>query len=153
MVSFAELQFAGFWMAMATFLGIWCGHVGVRWLEAHSRNVWLPAIVLMAVGLALNIYSLFAPTFIISGVSSIFGITVIWDGVEMFRQQRRVKHGHSPANPDNPRHAAYLAAGGATTEELLDRDPQGVPIAQDEDVSHTTPPHVASKKHKAEVKA
>ena len=127
---FAELQFAGFWMAVATFVGIWSGHVGVRWLEAHSPHVVPPALILFAIGLALNIYSLFAPTFVLAGVTSIYGITVIWDGVEMFRQQRRVQHGHSPANPNNPRHAAYLKAGIATTAEFLDRDPQGIPVSE-----------------------
>jgi len=148
---FSELQFAGFWMAVATFLGIWSGHVGVRWLEARSPNVQLPALILMATGLALNIYSLFAPTFIISGVTSIFGITVIWDGIEMFRQQQRVKKGHSPANPHNPRHAAYLAAGTATTEELLDRDPQGFPLSEIDLEAHRKAP-LGNTNTKAEVK-
>lgn len=121
------LQFAGFWMAMVTFLGIWCGHVGVRWLEAHSPNIWPPIVVLALSGVALNVFSLFAPNLTLAGVSSIIGITLIWDALEVYRQQRRVLKKHAPANPNNPRHAGYLAAGKATTEDLLDREPQGVP--------------------------
>ncbi len=121
------LQFAGFWMATVTFLGIWCGHVGVRWLEAHSPNIWLPIVVLTSSGVALNVFSLFAPNLTLAGVSSIIGITLMWDALEVYRQQRRVLKKHAPANPHNPRHAAYLAAGKATTEDLLDREPQGVP--------------------------
>lgn len=128
MVFLSELQFAGFWMAVATFFGIWIGHVGVRWLEAQSTSIWPPTIVLLISGLALNIYSLFAPSLTIAGMASIFGITLVWDSIEMWRQQRRVQKGHSPANPANPRHARYLAAGNATTDELLSRDPQGSPV-------------------------
>lgn len=127
------LQFAGFWMALATFVGIWWGHVGVRWLEAHSPRIWPPTLALLACGIALNLYSLFAPNLTLSGVSSIIGITLLWDALEMHRQQKRVLKGHAPANPNNPRHAAYLTAGKGTTEDLLDREPQGSPV------SHTMP--------------
>lgn len=122
------LQLAGFWMALATFLGIWWGHVGVRWLERNVTRVEPAAGVLAAAGIGLNLYSLFAPSLTIAGVCSIIGITLLWDAYELFRQQRRVIKGHAPANPNNPRHAAYLAAGGhATTEDLLDREPTGRP--------------------------
>lgn len=124
-------------MALATFVGIWWGHVGVRWLEARSPNIWPPTIALLLGGIGLNIYSLFAPSLAVAGVSSIIGITLIWDALEMYRQQKRVIEGHAPANPNNPRHAAYLAAGGhATVEDALDREPQGRPV--------TPRPHVRS---------
>ena len=120
------LEFTGFWMALVTFLSIWCGHVGVRWLEAHSPNIRPPIIILLVSGIALNGYALFAPNLTLSGVSSIIGITLMWDALEMYRQQGRVLK----ANPNNPRHAAYLAAGKAITEDLLDREPQGSPVEQ-----------------------
>jgi hypothetical protein len=123
------MQLAGFWMAIATFLGIWWGHVGVRLLERKLTRVEPAAIALVAAGLGLNLYSLFAPNLTIAGVCSIIGITLLWDAYELFRQQKRVIKGHAPANPANPRHAAYLAAGGhATTEDLLDREPVGRPL-------------------------
>lgn len=123
------LQLAGLWMALATFLGIWWGHVGVRWLEAHSPRIGPPAAVLIAAGLGLNLYSLFAPSLTVAGVASIAGITLLWDAFELFRQQQRVKKGHAPANPANPRHAAYLAGGPpVTTEDALDREPTGRPL-------------------------
>jgi hypothetical protein len=116
-------------MALATFLGIWWGHVGVRWLEARSPRVGPPAALLIVLGLGLNLYSLFAPSLTVAGVCSIVGITLLWDAFELHRQQKRVQHGHAPANPANPRHAAYLAAGGpVTTEDLLDREPTGRPL-------------------------
>jgi hypothetical protein len=122
------MQLAGFWMAVATFLGIWWGHVGVRLLERNLTRVEPAAFALAAAGFGLNLYSLFAPNLTIAGVCSIIGITLLWDAYELFRQQKRVIKGHAPANPANPRHAAYLAAGGhATTEDLLDREPTGRP--------------------------
>ncbi len=127
-------------MALATFLGIWWGHVGVRWLEAHSPNIWPPVVVLLVLGIALNGYSLIAPNLTLAGVSSIIGITLLWDALEMYRQQKRVMKGHAPANPANPRHAAYLAAGGhATTDDLLDREPQGYPVNAGRPHSSATP--------------
>ncbi len=119
------LQLTGLWMAVATFLGIWWGHVGVRWLEAHSPDIRPPALILIVLGIALQIVSLFASNLTLSGVASIIGITLLWDAFELYRQQKRVIHGHAPANPRNPRHAAYLAATNsqATTEDLLEREP------------------------------
>lgn len=123
------MQLAGFWMALATFLGIWWGHVGVRWLEAKSVRIGPPAAVLIVLGLGLNAYSLVAPNLTLAGVSSIIGITLLWDAFELFRQQKRVVKGHAPANPNNPRHAHILATSPhATLEDLLDREPQGRPI-------------------------
>lgn len=124
-----SLQFAGLLMALATFLSIWWGHIGVRWLEAHSANIWPPTVALIVVGVALNVYSIFAPNLIVSGISSIIGITLIWDGWEMIRQTQRIRKMHAPVNVNNPRHAALLAAGKATTTDLLKREPQGYPVA------------------------
>jgi len=55
----------------------------------------------------------------------ILGITLLWDAFEIYRQQNRVKHGHAPANPNNPRHARFLADPHfhATTEDLLKCEP------------------------------
>lgn len=122
------LELTGVWVALATFLGIWWGHVGVRWLEAHSVRIGPPAALLVAAGLGLNIYGLFSPNLAVAAVCSIIGITLLWDAFELYRQAKRVQKGHAPANPANPRHAAYLAAGGpVTTDDLLDREPQGRP--------------------------
>ncbi len=133
-------QLAGLWMAIATFLGIWWGHVGVRWLEAHSVRVGPPAAVLSVLGIALNLYALVAPDLTLAGVSSIVGITLLWDAFELVRQAKRVRKGHAPANPANPRHAAYLAAGGpATTVDLLDREPSESPVGHGHYEGQTLP--------------
>ncbi|NJP06980.1 MAG: DUF4491 family protein [Chloroflexaceae bacterium] len=122
------LEWSGFCMALATFLGIWSGHVGVRWIEAHSVRIVLPIVLFMIGGIGLNLYSLFAPNLVLAGVSSILGITFIWDAAEICRQQKRVRLGHAPANPNNPRHAAFLQHGSATCDDLLDREPTGQPV-------------------------
>lgn len=117
-------QTAGIAMATATFVGIWWGHVGVRWVERHSARIGPPMLALILAGAALNGYALITPSLTLGGVCSIIGITLFWDAFELYRQQRRVLKGHAPANPHNPRHAAYLADGGrATTVDLLDREP------------------------------
>lgn len=122
-------EFAGIWMALATFLGIWWGHVGVRWLEANSADIRPPAAVLIICGLCLNGYALVAQSLTVAGVCSIIGITLLWDAFELYRQVRRVQKGHAPANLANPRHVAYLSAGGkATTKDLLNREPTGSPL-------------------------
>ncbi|MEF3275500.1 MAG: DUF4491 family protein [Chloroflexus sp.] len=117
------LQMSGLWLALATFLSIWWGHVGVRWLEAHSADIRPPMIVLIIAGLILNLAALFAPNVTVGGVCSVVGISLWWDAFELVRQDRRVRHGHAPANPNNPRHARYLAEGKATIHDPLDREP------------------------------
>jgi hypothetical protein len=118
-------QLAGVWMGLATFLGIWWGHVGVRWIEANSVRIGPPALLLVLGGLGLNGLALFTAEVTPAGIFSIIGITLLWDAFELYRQQKRVQKGHAPANPRNPRHAAYLAGGNpVTTSNLLDREPR-----------------------------
>lgn len=96
------LQTSGLWLALATFLSIWWGHVGVRWLEAKSADIRPPMVALIIAGLILNLAALFAPNVTIGGVCSVVGIALWWDAFELVRQDRRVRHGHAPANPNNP---------------------------------------------------
>ena len=57
----------------------------------------------------------------------ILGVTLLWDSFEFYRQQKRIKHGHAPANPKNPRHSKILAEyPGATIVDWLDRNPRGM---------------------------
>lgn len=125
------LQFSGLVLALATFMSIWLGHVGVRWLEAQSVRLEPPMIGLILAGTVLNVISFVMPNLSVAGVCSIVGITLLWDAFELVRQQKRVTKGHAPANLHNPRHAAILAAHpAATTEHVLDREPLGRPVAQ-----------------------
>ena len=119
--------------AAATFFGIWLGHVGVRKIEATSTRLWLPVLSALALGAALEIGALWSPSPYLSGALGIVGTTLLWDAFEFRRQHNRVKRGHSPANPYNPRHARLLAENrSATTWNWLRRDPVGRPVSADE---------------------
>ncbi|WP_322487554.1 DUF4491 family protein [Chloroflexus sp.] len=132
------LQTSGLWLALATFLSIWWGHVGVRWLEAKSADIRPPMVVLIIAGHILNVAALFAPNVTIGGVCSVVGIALWWDAFELVRQDRRVRHGHAPANPNNPRHARYLAEGKATLHDPLDREPSD-PFVDAHPTAHRKP--------------
>ncbi len=112
--------------AVAAFCSIWFGHVSVRKIEYRSRTLWLPVGLFVLVGAALEWASLMAHTLEASAALGIVGITLLWDALELVRQQRRVRKGHAPANPRNPRHAAFLAEPGsrATTANPLKREPE-----------------------------
>ncbi|HUF37621.1 MAG TPA: DUF4491 family protein [Anaerolineales bacterium] len=112
--------------ALGAFFGIWFGHVAVRKIEFIARDIRIPALVALAAGLALEAASLAAGNRAVSALFGILGVTLLWDALEFWRQQNRVKHGHAPANPDNPRHARILAEyPEATTYDWLDRSPRG----------------------------
>lgn len=143
------LQLTGFWLALVTFLTIWWGHVGVRKLEAHLTNVRPAMTILVVLGLALNIASLFTPSVALSGSACIIGITLMWDAFELHRQQKRIQKGHAPLNLKNPRHAAYYAEGKGTLVDLLGRDPTGQPPA----AAHAPLAHDAADYHEAGAKA
>lgn len=123
------LNWIGLAAAAATFFGIWFGHVGVRKVEAASSTIWLPTVIALALGLALEVGALLTQNLYLSGALGIVGMTVLWDALEFSRQHKRIAHGHAPANPNNPRHARLLAEGkSATTLNWLDRNPAGHPI-------------------------
>lgn len=128
-----NLAWIGLIAALATFLGIWLGHVTVRKIEFVSPTVWLPSLVALSLGISLEAAAILKENLHISAAYGILGFTLLWDALEFWRQHRRVEKGHAPANPDNPRHARMLAAGGKTTTfDWLDRDPIGRQISPEE---------------------
>jgi hypothetical protein len=134
-----ELNTIGFVAAASTFLGVWFGHVAVRRIEAISRTIWLPTALFTMAGLALEIFSLSTSHLLLSTASGILGFTFLWDALEFTRQQNRIKKGHAPTNPDNPRHARLMREfPSATTLDLLKRDPVGKPVTPTEAVQLVT---------------
>ncbi|HLO33739.1 MAG TPA: DUF4491 family protein [Anaerolineales bacterium] len=111
--------------ALTAFFSIWFGHVAVRKIEFISSAIWLPISGFAIAGLAFEWISLLASNLLLSTACGILGITLLFDAFEFTRQQRRIIHGHTPANPHNPRHAAILADSNsrATTLDLLKREP------------------------------
>jgi hypothetical protein len=123
------LNWLGLTVGAAAFLSIWFGHIGVRKIEAASPSLWLPAGAALVLGLALEAGALLATNRTVSGTLGIVGVTLLWDALEFWRQERRVAHGHAPANPLNPRHARLLAESRlATTTDWLKREPLGHPV-------------------------
>jgi len=128
-----ELNFTGLVAATSAFLGIWLGHVSVRAIERQASKLWPPILIAIILGLALELTSLSTPYRLLSTTTGILGITILWDALEFVRQEKRIKKGHAPANPSNPRHAQILNRyPSATPLDLLKREPVQRPVAPEE---------------------
>jgi hypothetical protein len=131
-----EINFIGFSAAFATFFCVWMGHVAVRKIERETVNLWIPVVVAIVLGVGFETVSFLTSNLVFSVMSGILGVTLLWDALEFFRQQKRIKRGHAPANLSNPRHAKILAEfPDATTFDWLDRDPRGSAYSSAELVS------------------
>ena len=134
-----ELNTIGFVAAASTFLGVWFGHVAIRKIESISPTIWLPTLVFASIGITLEWFSLSTSNLSLSTSAGILGFTFLWDALEFTRQQNRIKKGHAPANPTNPRHARLMRKYTAvTTLDLLKRDPIGKQVSQHEAVKLIT---------------
>jgi hypothetical protein len=86
---FTSLQWAGPVLALTTFVTIGIGHVLVRYLQAHFGT--RPAIPFFISGGIVLIVSLFTPNHLISAILGLIGITLVWDGIEIYRQEKRMR--------------------------------------------------------------
>lgn len=121
-----EINLVGIAAALATFFGVWLGHVSVRKIERETVNLWIPTFIALALGIGFEFASFLTVSLPLSAMCGILGVTLLWDALEFFRQQKRIKHGHAPANPGNPRHAKILAEyPNASTFDWLNRSPRG----------------------------
>jgi uncharacterized membrane protein YbhN (UPF0104 family) len=119
--------------AFAAFLSVWFGHVAVRKIEFVSPTIWIPTTIFAALGIFVEFLSLSLVNRQLSVTFGILGITLLFDALELTRQKKRVKKGHAPANPNNPRHARILAEHPtATTQDLLKREPVAYGTPADE---------------------
>ncbi len=109
--------------ALATFLGVWMGHVTVRKVEFRASDLRVPVLLAVLIGVGLEVAALSSSSLAVSVACGILGMTALFDALEFRRQFKRVKKGHAPANPRNPRHAPLLAEGKATPVDLLKREP------------------------------
>ncbi len=129
------VNIVGLAATLATFLGIWVGHVSVRKVESIASTIWLPSLLYAALGIGCEVGALLSAHPALSAALGILGITFLFDAFEMVRQQRRIMKGHAPAHPDNPRHAQILREhSAATTLDLLKREPIGRVVTADEAV-------------------
>jgi hypothetical protein len=83
------LQPAGIILALITFGTIAAGHVLVRRL--HARYGVRPALPLFALGALILISSLVARSNLLSAALGLTGVTIVWDGIEMYRQEKRMR--------------------------------------------------------------
>jgi hypothetical protein len=119
--------------ALTAFLSIWFGHVAVRRIESISPTIWLPTSIFAVLGVLTEYLSLVTDNRLLNTALGILGLTLLFDALEFTRQQKRVKKGHAPANPNNPRHAKILEeCSSATTRDLLKRDPMGHTLSTEE---------------------
>lgn len=133
------MNLVGLVAALATFSGVWFGHVAVRKVEFHSPTIWLPTAAFATVGLASEWFSLITSNILLSIALGIFGITLLWDAIEVSRQQNRIKKGHAPANPNNPRHVRFMREHNSITDlDLLKRNPIGRPVSSAEAIQLVT---------------
>jgi hypothetical protein len=135
-----EINLLGLAAAVTAFLSIWIGHVSVRKIEAESVKLWKPIATAIVLGLGLEYVAFSISNRPLSTVCGILGITLLWDALEIKRQARRIRKGHAPANPKNPRHAAILADPNshAMALDLLKRDPVGRTVSPEEAVELIT---------------
>jgi hypothetical protein len=130
-----EVNAIGLVAAASTFLGVWFGHVAVRKIESISPTLWLPTTLFVITGMVSEWFALLTSNFLLSTAFGILGFTFLWDALEFTRQQNRIKKGHAPANPNNPRHIRLMSEyPDATTLDLLKRDPIGKMVTHTEAV-------------------
>lgn len=131
-----DINLMGVSTALATFFGVWLGHVSVRKIERETVNLRIPTLAALALGIGFETASFLTSNLILSAMCGILGVTLLWDSFEFHRQQKRIKRGHAPANLNNPRHAKILAEYPvATTFDWLNRSPRGSAYSSDELVS------------------
>jgi hypothetical protein len=69
-----SLNWIGLVAALATFGGVWIGHVSVRKIEAMSPTVWAPSAVALFLGLSLEFGALLSENLYVSAALGILGI-------------------------------------------------------------------------------
>jgi hypothetical protein len=88
-----SLQPAGPLLALVTFATIGTGHVLVRRLHARF-GTWPAYPLFLLAGLGLYV-STVTDSDLISGMLGISAITLAWDGIELFRQEKRTQRERS----------------------------------------------------------
>jgi uncharacterized membrane protein len=84
-----SLQWAGVILAFVTFATIGIGHVLVRRL--HARFGTWPALPFFGLGLVVMVLSLAVHSNLLSAILGLTAITLLWDGIEMYRQEKRMR--------------------------------------------------------------
>jgi len=83
------LQWIGPTLAIATVFSIALGHILVRRLYARYNT--RPALPLLVIGMTLLTGTLWLASDFWAALLGVLGVTCFWDGVEIFRQERRMQ--------------------------------------------------------------
>ena len=83
------LQWVGPTLAIATVVSIALGHILVRRL--HARYNTRSALPLLVIGLTLLTGTLWLESDFWAALLGVLGVTCFWDGIEIFRQERRMQ--------------------------------------------------------------
>lgn len=83
-----SVQWSGPILGITTVATIAAGHVLVRRL--HARFGTRPAVPLCLLSALVLLASLLLSSDLVSGLFGITGVTILWDGIELFRQEKRV---------------------------------------------------------------
>jgi len=125
-----NINLIGVFAAITTILTIWFGHVMVRKLESRLVRIAPAIFICFFLGIVCLGGSVLMDSNLSAALLGIMGFTFLWDALEFVRQQKRVKIGHAPSNPVNPRHLKILAENStATTLDILDRNPRAEPYS------------------------
>lgn len=89
MIAWEQMRFVGLVLALVTFGTIGIGHILVRRLQARFGT--RPAMVFFVLGMLGLWASLISAADLVSAVLGITAITLIWDGVEIYRQEGRMR--------------------------------------------------------------
>ncbi len=84
-----NLQPAGVVLAVTTFATIGLGHVMVRRFHALWGTRPAPVFFLLSVLVMAGAFA--TPSNLLSGVLGITAATLFWDGVEIYRQEKRMQ--------------------------------------------------------------
>ncbi len=85
-----NLQWAGVVLALVTFVTIGLGHVMVR--RFHAQWGTRPAIPFFALSVVVLAAAFASASDLLSAIFGTTAITLFWDGVEIFRQEKRMRH-------------------------------------------------------------
>lgn len=93
-----NMNFSGIVVGLATFLIIGLFHPVVIKAEYYfGTKCWW---VFLLAGLAAAVVSLLAEGFVFSTIAGVFSFSCFWSILELFEQEKRVKKGWFPENPD-----------------------------------------------------
>ena len=84
-----NFQWAGIAIAVTTLATIAVGHVLVR--DLHPKFGTQLCLPFMILGVIVMTISVFIDNNLLSSILGIVGITTLWDGIEYYRQEKRVQ--------------------------------------------------------------